>query len=396
MHPIRIGNCFEVPTIDYEQPALFTWREFYNLRNYVLRVLRVFGTAGPMGEVDLTVVDEDEPSFSSEIVKNPEFFVVDDMYNGHDRISIVECAPASIDAVVIESLCAMMSIFPGWLVSIRLGDSGMLVSSDAVLVGGRRFWDCASVLEVSERCQRPVDFGPPEPLHESINSLWRSILIGDIDRTVELPVAKSRQWAEIVRSLDAMRLQRKDGRLTSFSYDQVRNDIHPQTRRELLLRLLQDLPSFSPEVLASAKRNIQRDSGKALSDCATSVQASELTRQVWSSLEVSSGKFGQSEVVNWWADILHSVKEPSDWLKRVLEYEMRTRVSHSNPLIQLSAIFGLAKLPVADIEFIVDSATTTRPEWSGNVPLMNWLEKLKKGMASYPDRSMLNPPNALR
>ena len=396
MHSIRIGNYHEVPTPDFEQPALFNWREFYNFRNHVLRVLRVFGTAGPMGEVDLSDVEEDEPSFSSEIVDSPVFFVVDDMYNEQDRISIVECEPANLDAVVIESLCAMMSMFPGWRVSFSLGDSGMAVSSDAVLVGGRRFWDCTSVLEVSERCQKPVDFGPSEPLLDSMNFLWRKMLVGGIDRTTHLPVPTSRQWSEIVRSLDAMRSHRKDGALTEFAYGEVRNDIHPQTRRELLLRLLEDLPALSPEMLVAARRNIQHDSGKALSDSSTPIEASELAHELWSSLEVSSGKFGQSEVVNWWADVLHSVKEPSDWLRGVLEREMRLRVNYSDSLIQLSAIFGLAYIRVADIAFIVDNAMMTRPEWSGNVLLMNWLEKLKRGMASYPDRSMLNPPNALR
>ncbi len=153
MHTIRVGDYFEVPKTDDELPGLFTWREFYNFRNQVLRVLRVFGTAGPMGEVDLSAAEEDQPSFSSEIVENPTFFVVDDMYNEHDRVSIVECDPANIDAVVIESFCAMMMMFPGWQVSFRLGDSGLVVSSDAVLAGGRRFWDSTSVLEISERCK---------------------------------------------------------------------------------------------------------------------------------------------------------------------------------------------------------------------------------------------------
>jgi hypothetical protein len=193
-----------------------------------------------------------------------------------------------------------------------------------------------------------------------------------------------------------MRLQRKDGRLTAFSYDQIRNDIHPQTKRALLLRLLQDLPSFPPEMLASAKRNIQRDSGNALSHSASPIEASELTHDIWSSLEGSAGKFGHGEVVNWWADVLHGVKEPSDWLKNVLEHQMRIRLRHSNPLIQLSAIFGLARISATDIAFIVDSAMMTHPEWSGNAILMNWLEKLKKGKKSYPDRSMLNPPDDLR
>ena len=396
MHTIRIGDYFEIPKIDYEQPALVTWREFYNFRNQVLRVLRVFGTAGPMGEVDFSVAEEDQPSFSSEIVDNPAFFVVDDMYNEQDRISIVECAPTNIDAVVIESLCAMMLMFPGWQVSFGLGDSGLAVFSDAVLVGGRRFWDCTSVLDVYERCQKPVDFGPSEPLPDSMHYLWRNIVIGGIDRTVQLPAPTSKQWAEIVRSLEAMRSQRKDGRLTTSAYDQIRNDIHPQTRRELLLRLLPDLRAFSPEMLLAAKRNIQKDSGKALADSASPVEARELTQEIWSSLEATCGKFGQSEIVNWWADILCNVNEPSDWLKNVFEHEMCIRTNHSNPQIQLSALFGLATIHAADISFLVDNAMSTRPEWKANLLIMNWLGKLKQGKTSYPDRSMLNPPSTLQ
>jgi hypothetical protein len=335
MQTIRVGDYSESPTIDYEQPALFTWREFYNFRNHVLRVLRVFGTAGPMGEVDLSIVEEDEPSFSSEIVENPAYFVVDDMYNEHNRISIVECNPANIDAVVIESLCAMMQTFPGWSVSFSLGDSGLLVSSDAVLVGGRRFWDTTSVLEISERCQKPVDFGPSELLPDSMNDLWRSIVTGGIDQTTQLPTPPSRQWTEIIRTLEVRRSESKDGRLATFAYDQLRNDIHPQTRRDLLLRLLPDLRAFSPETLIAAKWNIQQDSGLALTESASPLDARELTQEIWSSLEATCDQFLQNEIVNWWADILCKVEHPSDWLKNVLEQEMRIRTNHSNPRIQL-------------------------------------------------------------
>jgi hypothetical protein len=396
MKLIRVGDYSESPKIDYEQPALFTWREFYNFRNHVLLVLRVFGTAGPMGEVDLSIVDEGEPSFSSEIVENPAYFVVDDMYNEHNRISIVECNPANIDAVVIESLCAMMLTFPGWWVSFSLGDSGLLVSSDAVLVGGRRFWDATSVLEISERCQRPVDFGPSELLPDSMNDFWRSIVTGGIDQTTQLPTPPSRQWAEIIRSLEVMRSERKDGHLTTFAYDQLRNDIHPQTRRELLLRLLPDLRAYSPETLLAAKWNIQQDSGLALTESASPLDARELTQEIWSSLEAMCDKFLQNEIVNWWADILCKVEHPSDWLKNVLEQEIRIRANHSNPQIQLSALFGLAKLQTADISFLVDRAMSTRPEWIANSLIMNWLGKLRLGKAPYPDRSILNPPCTLQ
>jgi hypothetical protein len=395
MRKIRIGNYLDMPEMDYQQPALVTWKEFYNFRNHVLRVLRVFESAGPMGEVDLSADEEDEPSFSAEIVQNPAFFVVDDMYNEHDKISIVECDPVHVDAVVIESLCAMMLMFPGWWVSFSLGDSGLRISSDTVLVGGRRFWDCTSVMEISERCQRPVDFGHSEPLSDSMNEFWRTILLGGIDQTVQFPIAPSRQWAEIIQSLEVMRSRRKDGRLTSFAYDQVRNDLHPQTRRELLLRLLQDLPSFSHAMLAASKRNIQQDSGQALADSISPREANELTHKIWSSLEATSTKFAQNEIVNWWADILYKVKELSSWLKNILEYEMRIRVNDSNPSIQLSALFGLAKIQATDISFLVDDAMSTRPEWRDNLMLMSWLGKLKLGRTPYPDRSMLSLPNTL-
>jgi hypothetical protein len=391
MDTLRIGSYYEIPHMDYEQPPLVTWKDFYGFRNQVIRLLSVFGTAGPLGEVDLFADEGDQPCFSPKIVEAPDFFVVDDMYNEHDKVSMVECTPTNIDAVVIESLAAMMRVFPGWRVHFALGDSGLVISSDAVLVGGRRFWDCDSVVELAERCHKPVDFGPSEPLDNSMNQLWRSVLHGGIDRTVQFPLAPSRQWAEIIRSLEAMRSQPKDGCLTSFAYDQVRHDLHPYTRRELLDRLLTDLPTFSQEKLRAAKRNIQKDSGMALADCASVREASELIRQIWSCLETTSGNFGLSEVVNWWADLLNEVKDPPDWLRKVLEDELRIRVRHTNPLFELSALFGLAWLGTDEIARLVDDAMATRPEWKTNPTLLKWLKNLKMKRRYYPDRKMLNP-----
>jgi hypothetical protein len=149
-------------------------------------------------------------------------------------------------------------------------------------------------------------------------------------------------------------------------------------------------------MLVAAKWNIQQDSGKALADAASPIEASELTQEIWSSLEVTCGKFGKNEIVNWWADILCKVKEPSDWLKNVLEHEMRIRTNHSHPQIQLSALFGLAAIHSVDISLLVDDAMSARPDWKANLLIMSWLGKLKMGKTSYPDRSMLNPPNTLQ
>ena len=171
---------------------------------------------------------------------------------------------------------------------------------------------------------------------------------------------------------------------------QVRHDLHPYTRRELLDRLFPDLPAFSHEKLTAAKWNIQKDSGMALADCTSVRDASELIVQIWSVLERTSGNFGHNEVVNWWAGLLHEVKDPSDWLRKALEDELRIRVRHTNPLFELSALFGLAWLGTHDIALLVDDAMTIRPEWKTNPTLVKWLENLRMKRRSYPDRNMLN------
>jgi hypothetical protein len=128
-----------------------------------------------------------------------------------------------------------------------------------------------------------------------------------------------------------------------------------------------------------------------LADCASIREASDLMVQIWSSLETTSGNLGDSDVVNWWADLLHEVKDPPDWLRKVLEDELRIRVRHSNPLFELSAIFGLVWLRTHDIALLVDGAMIRRPEWKSNSMLMKWLEDLRMKRRSYPDRKMLPP-----
>ena len=66
MNTLRIGSYYEVPQMAYEQPPLVTWRDFYDFRNHVIRLLRVFGTAGPMGEVDRSADEDDWPCFGLE------------------------------------------------------------------------------------------------------------------------------------------------------------------------------------------------------------------------------------------------------------------------------------------------------------------------------------------
>ncbi len=347
-----------------------------------------------MGEVDLNSDDDEDLSFIGNTIKDPDFFVVDDMYNRHDRLSHVECDPSKIKAVLLESLVDMLRLFPDWWVSFSMDDSGLAIVSDAVLVGGRRFWDCTSISEIDARCRQPVNFGPPEPLTDEMGKLWRQILIGGIHEATRLPEAPTRQWAEVIRTLTIMRARKNNHRLTAFAYDQVRHDLHPATRRELLLGLLRDISGFDPATLAAAKRNVQKDCCLALTESGSPEGVIELTDAIWSALDNVIDRLGANEVVNWWADILAGIKKLPNGLARILDEDIRVRLAHSNPLIKLCALFGLAKLQAVDISSLVDDAITKHPDWARNPNLMDWLGKLKRGKSYYPDRNMLSYPQA--
>ena len=342
-----------------------------------------------MGEVDLSIDTEDAPSFRDDTVDDPDFFVVDDMYNEYNRLSIVECNPSHINANLLNSLSEMIRNFPGWWVSFSLGDSGLFVTSETVLLGGRRFWDCRCLEEITDRCSKSVDFGAPEPFSESMYALWISVVSGGLNSHTEIPSVPSRQWAEVTRSLKELLKKCQDGRLTSHAYDQIRNDLHPDTRRQFIFRLLAEIPEFPASQLKVATRNIQQDLGQALSESGSIEEKTLLATRISSGLAVIAPKLDASDVVTWWANVLYRDREPSDELACVLNNELRSGLRHTNSLVRLASIFGLARLRASDIASIVDEALSANPQWSTNPVLVGWLRKLRAGSTSYPDRSML-------
>jgi hypothetical protein len=384
MTNLRIGNFFETPEPDYDQPGCFTWKEFYDFRNHVLRVLRRFGSAGPMGEVDLSVDADDEPEFEDTIVKDPDFFVVDDMYNEHDRLCIVECDPEHIKSDLIQSLSQMAIGFPDWYVSFSLGDSGLRVSAETMLRGGRRFWDCETLEQIAERCARPVDYGLAGPFPEAMYSLWVAVVSGEFRSSMAYAEPPDRQWTEAILSLQDMCARQADGHLRSFAYDQIRYDIHPETRRQLVLRFLGEVSSFSPERLTAAKRNVEKDAGEALSNALDQDDKVSLARRISLGQQAVAARLNGEEVVFWWPNVVHSIGSPSEELRLVLVAELRGHLKDSNPMIQLSAVFGLALLRINDIASVVDEVAKANGHWFTNQKLTIWLEKLKAGSTSYP------------
>ena len=68
------------PTSDRNRP-LFTWQQFYRLRNELLSVLNRYGTSGPSGELPIPSTWRKSEEAWKAGADNPDFFVVSDMYN---------------------------------------------------------------------------------------------------------------------------------------------------------------------------------------------------------------------------------------------------------------------------------------------------------------------------
>ena len=111
--------------------------------------------------------------------------------------------------------------------------------------------------------------------------------------------------------------------------------------------------------------------------------------RISSGLRAVADKLDAHEVFNWWAHVLHRTGAPSEDLARVPKSEMRSGLRSTNPLVQLSSVFGLARIPARYIASSVDEVSGANPEWPTNLAPVNWLRKLTTGSTLYPDRMML-------
>jgi hypothetical protein len=385
MSAVRVGPDSELPETDYDQPPQFTWKEFYDFRNHVIRTLRRFGSAGPLGEADLSIDDEDEePAFEDGVVEEPDFFVVDDMWNEHDRLSVVESDAKHISAALMEALVDAAGRFPGWRVSMRLGDCGLNVFGDKVLVGGRRFWDCATVDELATRCARPVDYGAEEPFSNAAYALWVQIITGRFQSTGTYPAFSERQWIEAVRAMEDSRRRRGGGPLPSSAYGRVRYDLHPKTKSIFLRRFLSAISEFPQDAVAEARVNIQKDAGDALSLASDARERADLIQHISAAQEAVSDWLGGIDVVIWWPYVIDTCGNISEDLRRAVMGELRARLTFPNEWIQMSGVFSLALLGAEDIGDVVVNALAAHPPWSRNPELVEWLERLRRGSKMYP------------
>jgi hypothetical protein len=384
MASLRIAEESELTATNYEQPPQFTWKEYYDFRNHVVCVLRQYGSVGPTGLIDLRASEDDDLVFEHGDSDDPDYFVVDDMYNEHDRITLVESDTRHISVALIEALVGNGEAFPGWRVQLSLGDAGLHVFGDKVVAAGRRFWDCTSVDEVAARCAAPVDFGAPPPFSQAMYAIWVAIISGEFHTSDLDHKPQDRQWREAIRAMEQLRRLRPGSPLNPFDYARIRFDLHPQTRAEHVRKFLDEIGSHPQGRVKEAKRNIEKDAGHALATLRLQDDRASLAKSISSAQKLAATWLDPNEVVFFWPYVLDAADNPDESLRSVLMRELRTVLTDSNEWIQLSVVFTLALLRVDDIAGIVKAALKANPAWSASEPLKRWLDDLRDGSTSYP------------
>jgi len=142
----------EYTPADHTGPPLFTWKQYYSFRNDLIRILQRYGTIGPMGE--MPILDDLETSEEAWHggTKNPDFFVVADMWNEYNRWNRVETSPWLVNISLLHELIAMVRTWPGWCVYLALVQGGVTVLGDRVLYEGDLFAGATSLKDLIQRC----------------------------------------------------------------------------------------------------------------------------------------------------------------------------------------------------------------------------------------------------
>jgi hypothetical protein len=147
--PFSVTECPQSPR---SGPPLFSWREFYSLRNALLLVLNRYGTTGPMAEVPILGTWELSENAWKRGAHKPDFFVVDDMYNEWDRWHRIEASPSLVNDDLLSELVALLLSWPDWCLYIALTVGGLTVFRDRILYEGKTFDGSGSIADLAARC----------------------------------------------------------------------------------------------------------------------------------------------------------------------------------------------------------------------------------------------------
>jgi hypothetical protein len=283
--------------------------------------------------------------------------------------------------------------FPGWYVILNMGDSGLRVFGDRVLLGGRRFWDCNDIDEIGRRCETDVYYGPAPEFQQSMYRLWVDLVCGGFSSTQSYPDPTDREWREALVLLGGLLRQGSGKPLGAHSYQRIRYDLHPYTRLRMLELFLAEPNGLPPARLQeAAKWNLSQDCADALVTSLSNEAVTSFAGKVSAAQAMAVGLLDPEDIVFWWPNIIERLQREDsnralgqlEMLRVPLIAEMRTLLDTKEPWIQLSGVFGLAKVKAPDITTVVDNALRANQPWLANDPLLKWLLKIRGGSVLYP------------
>lgn len=140
--------------IVYPTERIISIQQFHAVRNAVLRVCRRFGTVGPVGEFQPSL-DEDGVYEAAEgpiADYDPDFFVIDEMWNDVDKYIRVEPNGYHINLDLLTQTAQILKEHSEWAVGFGFEDGYLLVFAEKLMVKGERFRKCHDFASVAAAC----------------------------------------------------------------------------------------------------------------------------------------------------------------------------------------------------------------------------------------------------
>jgi len=139
----------------FDKNHVHTWQEWHSFRNAVLDILLRYGTVGPSGKLPILETYEESTNEWHAANPKPDFFVVDDdMYGNSVR---VEANTVLVKPPLLSELLMLLIPLCDWSVYLALGNGGLWVFRDRVLLEGSLFADCVSLDDLYHRCALGAD-----------------------------------------------------------------------------------------------------------------------------------------------------------------------------------------------------------------------------------------------
>ena len=157
---VPIFYCSEeskIPSIPrYFNSEITAWQEFYSTRNELLSALRAFGTVGPMGEALINSNKDGPPDPWPVECGFPQFLVVDDQMNHHNKHHYIEIEELSLISIgSLQSIWDFIAKNEKWSVEIVFPDSILLfLNVNGIWFFGESFSKCLNVMNIVDACVR--------------------------------------------------------------------------------------------------------------------------------------------------------------------------------------------------------------------------------------------------